>query len=438
VFHIGPKITSLNNLLHRMHNKLKSFVPDVVMISDYFPEDSGNRSRRMFERARFLIERDKKILVIVPRRDENREQSSFTANYISSNMDNLKILRVEQIFYKKFPTLRYQDYSNNRGYFFYNFLSPFFGYIRWVFPVLYLLFRERRKFKNSVVFTPNNPIMLHAIGFLVSFIAKGWVAELRDPIVNYISSKRGKLSFLDTLFESMVFRRADKVLFRKGIEVSYDELVGRHPYAEEKLIETPDYGVDLIDFKGFDSPSSDGKHLKGIYAGNYYIGDTPINLIAATEVCNFDKTQVLSIDFYGSWNDAWPDNEFCKHNGSISYWNLLDKYKGIDFVIIFVPSTNETKDLWVPSKMSELIAAKKPIFLIGDIDSYPSEIVRKNKIGIVCKNDQKSIEFGLSCIKDMVLSKTVNIKYFESIKDDISNYSAEHLVNTAIDEVLHV
>lgn len=395
----------------------------VVIITDYYPPDGGNRARRMFERARFLSAAGHTVLVIAPQR-EHASEGQFSR-------ENVTVKRVPPIGYRRWASMRYEDYKTSVPVLFRP-LMPLLGYIRWVIPVIRTL-RAEGGLQGAVLYTPNNPVVLHLIGRLVRHSFSGWVAEFRDPITNYDSSKRGVWGVFDHLIERLVVTSADFIALRKGIETTVSELKARYPNYATKFVELPDYGVDLADFtaKQFGEQSNSGDNYRGIYAGNYYVGDTPEALLEALEHAN-GGAATMSVDFYGDWSDEWALKQGAEYKGTVQYWDLIRDYLCADFVVLFVPTTQKTEERWIPSKFSELLAAQKPILVIGSSRTMPAKIVAANHLGVVSENNVGALKRALEELRNFIKKSKFNSSYFSQIKDEISNINGE----TAIERLL--
>lgn len=388
----------------------------LVVVSDKFYPITGNRSRRILERCRYLQqEKNVNVEVVTP------QLSNDTKDF--EDLDGIKIYRIKPFFNSIFPNFEYWNY-NFKGI--KKLIKPFAplvgGYLRWIIPCRKKLIELSGP--DKIIYTFNNPITLHLIGYLVRYRFKAWTAELRDPISNYEFSKRDSFKGLDKHFERLIIKYATIVFFRKGIQLSYDNFLKKHSSFSSKIIELPDYGVDLKDFHRNDATEFTKKeYYRGIFAGNFYGKANPVQLIECVE--KFSLRNIF-ISFFGQ-DYQHNKNKMCyEFHGFVSYWQLVKEYKDCEFTVVFDITSDEEDSTFIPSKVSELIALQKPILVItNNVNSATSTLVRENNIGFIANNQQSEITNALKDLVEMIENDTFNYGYFESVKDTISNKNSE-------------
>lgn len=403
------------NIIHPESDN-SAVTPDVVMVVDYFPPEPGNRARRMFERARFLAANGKRVQVVCPDRGDTLGPAPHLP-------DLIRVTRVPAWFGSFLPSLRYADLKPRVARWLWP-LLPLLGYVRWA-PAAALAVR---RIGAGVLYTPNNPIMLHIVGLLARRRCAGWIAELRDPITNYDHSQRGAWGSLDGWFERQILDACDYLMFRPGIGLTADELNRRHPGREHKVAESPDYGLDLAEFRraSAHARSSDQRDRPvGLYAGNFYAGQTPAPLSQANRELRADASGA-DIRLFGRHAGRFSLAEGTEYRGEVEYWDLLTHYAAADFLIMYIAATDASANQFIPSKLAELVAARKPILGIGPTDSRAARIIGENRLGVVAPdNDPAALKGALRGILAMVSDRSYNKAFVDEVRDRISNEPSE-------------
>ena len=385
------------------------------MVVDYFPPEPGNRARRMFERARFLAAGGKRVLVVCPDRGDD-------PGYPEHLPERVTVRRVPAWFGSVLPSLRYADLKGRVSRWLWP-LLPVLGYVRWVPPAI----RAVRQVGGGVLYTPNNPLMLHIVGLFAHRRCDGWIAELRDPITNYDHSQRGAWGSLDAWLERRILDACDFLTFRPGIGLTAAELNQRYPGRAAKIVESPDYGLDLAEFRR--AAARAGKPVErerpvGMYAGNFYAGQTPELLSRVNADLRKDGSGA-DLRLFGR-TGGFDLAEGTVFLGEVEYWDLLTHYAGADFLVMYIAATDATADRFIPSKLAELVAARKPILGIGPADSRAGRIILENRLGLVAPDDDAAaLKGALGGVLAMAADGSYNKAFVEEVRDRISNEPSE-------------
>jgi hypothetical protein len=383
----------------------------ILLITNIFPPDSDVQAWRMHERCVYLSCNGWDVTVICPFRVENAKL------YGSEALFNYKVYRVKPLLYKLFPSFDYWNYS------FYKLIKPvgfLIGYIRWIPAAILKSFLVSDK--ETTLYTINNPITLHIVGFFTRKKFKNWIAEFRDPIVGYEFSHREKLGkIFDKFFENLLVQKASTLVFRKGIQVGLSDFQKRYPESKLKFFQLPDYGVNLSRIERATKNNQNNSELIGVFAGNFYGESSPKNLIYAIE----NIQERFKLNFYGK-EIPFEDSDFAIYHGAVPFDSIVDAYTECHFSIIYdLANYQGSVDNFIPSKISELIAIKKPILFIGDKNSLSAKLISENKIGTVCSDSLLELSNALLSISAMIKDKTFNQDYFESVKQEISQENGE-------------
>ncbi len=386
--------------------------PDVVVITDMFPPEAGNRSRRMAERIKYLTRQGLNVHVVCPDRGIKAMQATQP-----EFPEHVTIHRISPLFRSILPSMRYAEY---RGWL-PRLFRPLLGFIRWVLPCYFHL--RKIKGKKVILYTMNNPVLPHVVGLAAHKRFAAWIAELRDPIRDYVYSHRAGFDLLDRLLENSVMRRANRVCLPKGLQVTIEEIHSRYPQYKDKIHDLGYVGVDVTEYLSQHRPSklvNDGDLFKGIFAGHFYT--SPQHLLDALDEGN-RRGLNIHVDFFANQSGAHTFKGGSAFRGLIPYPELIKEYQSKDFSVIF-DLVSEGKGS-IPFKIFELIALRKPIFMIGCEDSYTARIVSKHKLGVTVSNAVEDILDGLWDFRRFVAEGCFNYAYFDQVREEISSSHSE-------------
>lgn len=391
----------------------------LVLVTDYFPPDPGNRARRMLERATHLSRHGYAVLVIAPHRKQVREAEESRTFQLP---DRVHVLRIKPFAWRLLPSVNAADYRFLRIRLF-KALRPFVGFLRMV-PSAVVALRRFRMAPGSILYTMNNPVSLHLVGMFAAKRFGSWIAELRDPISSWEATRFSVWRPLVDLFERELMRRADAVVYRSGLPVDHNAMMRKYPAS--KIYQLPDYGVDYSAFENTGSrppPTENG--LIATYAGGYYQNFRPDFLFEA--VSQFSEVrEPLYLTLFGDPPPcaiaAYPKISF---QGKIAYWELVKEYSKSHFLIMFTRSSSEDSATFYPSKFSELIAAGRPILLIGSERTPLYDEITSNHLGACANNETSEILHALNAIADMISSNSYNCTYRSANKCRFSNDASE-------------
>ena len=243
------------------------------------------------------------------------------------------------------------------------------------------------------------PITAHTIAHdLVKRYNIPWIADLRDlwNLNPYISH-----FFIRDYFEKRLERKTfeNVSVLTTTTDLARDTLQTLHP--TKKIISVVS-GYDPDDFKGLDNEKKDSK-LHFMYAGSLYDGkrDPSILFNATKQLIDENKIDEnnISIDFYGDTNNLEKlSKEYNLENivniyGRINHREVLQNQANSD-VMLLISWMNEKEKMFIPGKVYEYMASKKPVLSIGYKEGSLKELIKKTNIGYHVsdtKNAKKAI-----------------------------------------------
>lgn len=212
-----------------------------------------------------------------------------------------------------------------------------------------------------------------------------WIADLRDlwNLNPYI-----KHTFIRNYFEKKLeietFEYAD--VLTTTTELASKKLKELHP---QKKICTVMSGYDIKDITTNNTPKNQEK-LNFTYAGSLYGGKRDPNLLfkGISELIHENKINplLLSLDFYG---DNFGLKETAKKygiedlvniHGTIPHEEVLKKQKESQ-ALLLLSWNNKKEEMFLPGKIYEYLAAKRPILSIGYKKGSLKDLIEKTEIG---------------------------------------------------------
>lgn len=212
-----------------------------------------------------------------------------------------------------------------------------------------------------------------------------WIADLRDlwnmnPYINHTFIR----NYFEKKLELKTFENVD--ILTTTTPLAQKTLQTLHP---QKRIVSVVSGYDPEDFKHIKQTQTTDK-LTLMYAGSLYGGkrDPSILFDALNQLINENKVDAnkISIDFYG---DSTNLNELSKKynlksnvhiHGRITHEEVLQNQMNSD-VLLLISWMNESEKMFIPGKVYEYIASKKPILSIGYREGSLKDLIKKTNIG---------------------------------------------------------
>lgn len=269
-----------------------------------------------------------------------------------------------------------------------------------------------------------------------------WIADLRDlwnlnPYVSHTFIR----DYFEKRLELKTFENADALT--TTTDLAAETLSTLHPMSRIVPILS---GYDKDDFKFLeelvsknDNFSNDfSEKLKFIYAGSLYGGKRdPTYLFEAIRQLEDEgklDSSKISIEFYG---DSTGLEEIASRyglldivhiGGKIAHEEVLKKQLNSD-VLLLISWDNEKEKMFIPGKIYEYFALKKPVLSIGYKDGSLKDLIEETKVGYHVSNLESTKVALLDIYNEFIEKGTVELRSDINIED----YSMENMAKKFAD-----
>ena len=269
-----------------------------------------------------------------------------------------------------------------------------------------------------------------------------WIADLRDlwnlnPYVSHTFIR----DYFEKRLELKTFENADALTTTTVLAA--ETLSTLHPMSKIVPILS---GYDKDDFKFLeelvsknDNFSNDfSEKLKFIYAGSLYGGKRdPTYLFEAIRQLEDEgklDSSKISIEFYG---DSTGLEEIASRHGlldivhiggKIAHEEVLKKQLESD-VLLLISWDNEKEKMFIPGKIYEYFALKKPVLSIGYKEGSLKDLIEETKVGYHVSSLNSTKEALLNIYNEFVEKGTVELNSDINIED----YSMENMAKKFAD-----
>ena len=269
-----------------------------------------------------------------------------------------------------------------------------------------------------------------------------WIADLRDlwnlnPYVSHTFIR----NYFEKRLELKTFENADALT--TTTDLAAETLSTLHPMSRIVPILS---GYDKDDFKFLeelvskkDDLSSDSpEKLKFIYAGSLYGGKRdPTYLFEAIRQLE-DENKLdpskISIEFYGDSTglediaNRYGLLDIVHIGGKIAHEEVLKKQLDSD-VLLLISWDNEKEKMFIPGKIYEYFALKKPVLSIGYKEGSLKDLIEETKVGYHVSSLESTKEALLKIYEEFVENGTVELNADMNIED----YSMENMAKKFAD-----
>ena len=269
-----------------------------------------------------------------------------------------------------------------------------------------------------------------------------WIADLRDlwnlnPYVSHTFIR----NYFEKRLELKTFENADALT--TTTDLAAETLSTLHPKSRIVPILS---GYDKDDFKFLeelvskrDDFSSDSpEKLKFIYAGSLYGGKRdPTYLFEAIRQLE-DENKLdpskISIEFYGDSTglediaNRYGLLDIVHIGGKIAHEEVLKKQLDSD-VLLLISWDNEKEKMFIPGKIYEYFALKKPVLSIGYKEGSLKDLIEETKVGYHVSSLESTKEALLDIYNEFVEKGTVELNSDINIDD----YSMENMAKKFAD-----
>ena len=269
-----------------------------------------------------------------------------------------------------------------------------------------------------------------------------WIADLRDlwnlnPYVSHTFIR----NYFEKRLELKTFENADALT--TTTDLAAETLSTLHPMSRIVPILS---GYDKDDFKFLeelvskrDDFSSDSpEKLKFIYAGSLYGGKRdPTYLFEAIRQLEDENkldSSKISIEFYGDSTglediaNRYGLLDIVHIGGKIAHEEVLKKQLNSD-VLLLISWDNEKEKMFIPGKIYEYFALKKPVLSIGYKEGSLKDLIEETKVGYHVSSLESTKEALLKIYEEFVENGTVELNADMNIED----YSMENMAKKFAD-----
>ena len=272
-----------------------------------------------------------------------------------------------------------------------------------------------------------------------------WIADLRDlwnlnPYVSHTFIR----NYFEKRLELKTFENADALT--TTTDLAAETLSTLHPKSRIVPILS---GYDKDDFKfleeliaenddSMNNSPNDSSKLKFIYAGSLYGGKRDpsylFEAIRQLEDENKLDSSKISIEFYG---DSTGLEEIAKRyglldilhiGGKIAHEEVLKKQLNSD-VLLLISWDNEKEKMFIPGKIYEYFALKKPVLSIGYKEGSLKDLIDETKVGYHVSSLESTKEALLDIYNEFTEKGTVELRSDINIED----YSMENMAKKFAD-----
>ena len=238
-----------------------------------------------------------------------------------------------------------------------------------------------------------------------------WIADLRDlwnmnPYVNHTFIR----NYFEKRLEIETLKYAD--VLTTTTDLARHTLQKLHP---KKRICTVMSGYDVEDLTENNTPQDIGK-LSFIYAGSLYGGKRDPDLLfnGIKELINEKKVDplILQLDFYGDTvklekkAKKYEIEEIVNIHGKIPHDKVLEKQKKSQCLLL-LSWNNEKEKMFLPGKIYEYLAAKRPVLSIGYKEGSLKSLIEKTNIGYHVSTLEETKEGIMALYNDFIKNKSL-------------------------------
>lgn len=238
----------------------------------------------------------------------------------------------------------------------------------------------------EAIISSSFPMTSHLIAHdLKEKYAIPWIADLRDlwnlnPYVNHTSIR----SHFEKNLEDKTFENVD--VLTTTTPLAKKTLQSLHP---TKRIVSIFSGYDPDEYRNVTQTKSTDR-LTLMYAGSLYAGKRDPSLLfeAVSELINENRIMKdrIAIDFYGDsanlkeLSEKYGLTSTVGIHGKISHEEVLQNQANSD-VLLLISWMDENEKMFIPGKVYECMASKKPVLSIGYPEGSLKELIEKTDIG---------------------------------------------------------
>lgn len=219
-----------------------------------------------------------------------------------------------------------------------------------------------------------------------------WVADFRDPWMNnpFISFPTAIHRRINEYMERSVFTEADRVILNTDISRQYHQEKYSNLPADKFITITN--GYDQEDFPGYDNRVKTRSIFTIVHLGSLYQKSRSskffleaLHKVFQTGMLQTDKIRLL---FVGNIDKKTPEyiDQFGL-GGTVELLGYIPHRQAISYLfdadlLLLIPNSGSGAELFVPAKLYEYLASRKPIICLADSGAC-SELIIQARAGSV-------------------------------------------------------
>lgn len=263
-----------------------------------------------------------------------------------------------------------------------------------------------------------------------------WVAHFSDPWVDNPYIHYGRLSgYINRKLERAVMETADAIVFvseetRQLVMRKYPPEVGR-----KSMVIPHCYDPELVSHP---FPSKKNPKFTFTYTGNFYYGmRTPLGLFQAAHNILSKQPEIqdfINIQIVGTLHKDYQDailrlgiEKVVSAVGAVLYLKSLEYIQNAD-VLLLIDAPSKTPSIFLPLKLVEYAAFKKPILGITPLVGASGSLIKQLGGIVVSPDDISGIEEGILLFYRK--SKADSLSDYSYSDDDIKLYNAINTTRT--------
>lgn len=369
----------------------------VLMLCYYFPPLAGGAVQRSVKFAKYLPRLGWLPTVVTAQPNpRNRIEQGFDDSLLRDVPDQVRVLRCRSVelayLYAALHRVRLRRllFEAER-------LVPMLHLdykIGWYPGALRLAKRELERSQFGVVYSTSTPYSSHFVARSLRAERKiRWIADFRDPwtLISSYAPPSALHAAFERRLESAILTTADAVI--ANTETNRERLIEKFSIPGDR-IHVIQNGFDPEDFAGPEDRAGAGKFMVTC-VGKFHDSQDPGGLFRAVRRLATTRPGV-SVRFLGTYSRT-VEREARTILGP-ELWNRSDRVTHPEAIrqmressVLLANLPNETSDHWVPGKLYEYLAARRPILLVGTPRGEAAQILRRTGAGVAVPNREERI-----------------------------------------------
>jgi glycosyltransferase involved in cell wall biosynthesis len=263
----------------------------------------------------------------------------------------------------------------------------------WAPAALRVARRVVTKFSPAVVYTSSPPYSSHLVGLrLKRSLGLPWVADFRDPWTRSVEYRPPSPlhAWLETRLENRVLAEADAII--ANTDVNREEIIRAFGVPEHRVTVIPN-GYDPGDFNGLKVTPRAAEFVV-CCVGKFYELSEPERFFRAFRHFSDDHPEARLL--LRGWlsrrvrqaaervlrDGTWEAGDRIPHDAAV---RLMRESS------VLLANVPDGASHWVPGKLYEYLAARRPVLFVGPPEGAAASIVRATGAGRVTTHDEAAI-----------------------------------------------